>query len=37
MCEDGIHVYDTVNMAAILKIKQETLELGVVSLPHEWN
>jgi lipopolysaccharide transport system ATP-binding protein len=36
MCEDGIHVYDTVNMAATLEIRQKSLELGVVSLPHKW-
>lgn len=36
MCEEGIHVYDTVNMAAQLDITQDSLELGVVSLPHVW-
>lgn len=36
MCEQGIHVYDTVNMAAQLEVTQDSLELGVVSLRHIW-
>ena len=36
MCEQGIHVYDCVNMAARLEVVQESLELGVVTLPHVW-
>jgi lipopolysaccharide transport system ATP-binding protein len=36
MCENGVHVYDCVNMAALIEIEQETLELGVVTLPHRW-
>lgn len=37
MCENGVHVYDCVKMAAIFEVEQQALELGVVSLPHRWN
>ncbi|MDD2558032.1 MAG: ABC transporter ATP-binding protein [Desulfuromonadaceae bacterium] len=37
MCENGIHVYDSVNMSATLHITQNNLELGVVSLAHTWS
>ena len=36
MCENGIHVYDSVNMAAAIEVEQNNLELGVVTLPHRW-
>ncbi|MEA3464449.1 MAG: ABC transporter ATP-binding protein [Thermodesulfobacteriota bacterium] len=36
MCENGIHVYDSANAVAKLEVKQCTLELGVVTLPHTW-
>ncbi len=36
LCERGIHVYETVEGAAQLVVAQETLEQGVVTLPHRW-
>lgn len=36
MCEEGIHVYEAQERYAQLDICQNNLELGVVSLPHEW-
>jgi lipopolysaccharide transport system ATP-binding protein len=36
MCERGIHIYDSVLGAVRLHIRQQDLEQGVVSLPHEW-
>jgi len=36
LSEDGIHVYDTATNVATLHFSQETLEQGVVSLPHLW-
>ena len=35
-CEQGIHVYDCVNQAAEITVKQAGLEQGIVSLPHTW-
>ncbi len=35
-CENGIHVYDSTNFAAEIKVSQTGLEQGVVSLPHYW-
>ncbi len=34
--EEGIHSYDTGTRVATLHFTQETLELGVVSLAHQW-
>ncbi len=36
MCENAIHIYDEVNHPTKLDVHQESLELGVVSLPREW-
>lgn len=36
LCEDGVHVYDQAEAVAELKVSQEGLEQGVVSLPREW-
>ncbi len=36
MCENAIHVYDEVNHPTKLDVHQESLELGVVSLPRQW-
>ena len=34
--EDGVHPYDQVTHCLRLNVKQQGLEQGVVSLPHEW-
>jgi len=36
LSENGIHVYDTAANFATLHFTQDTLEQGVVSLPHAW-
>lgn len=36
LCEQGIHLYDQVVNAAELKVKQQGLERGVVTLPRRW-
>jgi lipopolysaccharide transport system ATP-binding protein len=36
LSENGIHVYDAAANVATLHFSQETLEQGVVSLPHFW-
>lgn len=36
MCENGIHFYEYANMVARLHVRQQGLELGVVTLPHRW-
>ena len=36
LSEDGIHVYDAAANVATLHFSQESLEQGVVSLPHQW-
>jgi lipopolysaccharide transport system ATP-binding protein len=36
LSEDGIHPYDQASMVAWLKVSQEGLEQGIVSLPHQW-
>ncbi len=35
-CEKGIHVYDCANQAAEIRVSQDGLEQGIVSLPHLW-
>lgn len=35
-CELGIHVYDSAIMAAEVSVSQDTVEVGVVTLPHTW-
>jgi lipopolysaccharide transport system ATP-binding protein len=37
LSENGIHVYDAAANVATLHFTQDTLEQGVVSLPHVWN
>lgn len=37
LSENGIHVYDAAANVATLHFSQETLEQGVVSLPHFWH
>lgn len=36
LSEDGIHVYEQAERVAELKVYQEGLEQGIVSLPHIW-
>ncbi len=36
MCDQGIHVYEHVRNVAELQVEQSGLEIGVVTLPHEW-
>lgn len=36
MCENGLHFYDQVNLPTKLQIHQQGLEVGVVSVPHQW-
>ena len=36
MCENAVHFYEYANMIAQLHVTQRGLELGVVSLPHQW-
>ncbi len=36
MCENAIHFYDQVNHPTKLDVHQESVELGVVSLPRQW-
>lgn len=36
LCERGIHCYEQATLVAELNVVQAGLELGVVSLPHEW-
>lgn len=36
LCENAIHVYDQARMVAMLKVRQQGLEQGVVSLPRSW-
>ena len=36
MCENCIHVYDHADYIAEIRVTQDTLEQGVVSLPHGW-
>ncbi len=35
-CESGIHVYDSALTAAEINVNQDTVEVGVVTLPHSW-
>ena len=37
LCEDGIRPYDTAKMVAELKVRQQGLEQGIVSLPRVWS
>jgi lipopolysaccharide transport system ATP-binding protein len=36
LCENAIHLYDQANLPTTLKVHQQGLELGVVSLPRHW-
>lgn len=36
LCERGIHIYDQAIAVARIHIRQNDLEQGVVSIPHEW-
>ena len=36
MCENGIHIYEPAEKVAKLNVQQSDLEVGVVSLPHDW-
>ncbi len=36
LCEDGIRPYDIARMVAELKVRQQGLEQGIVSLPRTW-
>lgn len=37
LCEQGLHIYERVRQVAELNVEQESLELGIVSLPHQWS
>jgi len=37
MGEEGVHVYDVVERCAQLNVSQDHLEVGLVSLPHQWS
>ncbi len=37
LCERGIHIYDQALAVAKIHIRQNDLEQGVVSIPHEWS
>jgi lipopolysaccharide transport system ATP-binding protein len=36
LCERGLHIYERVRQVAELNVEQQGLELGIVSLPHQW-
>lgn len=36
VCEQAVHLYDQAAMVARIKVSQQGLEQGVVSLPHTW-
>ncbi len=36
LCERGIHIYDQALAVARIHVRQNDLEQGVVSVPHEW-
>ena len=36
MCERGLHVYEFVQGAAVLRVEQRGLEQGLVLFPHRW-
>ena len=35
-CERGLHPYEIVERALVLRVVQSSLEQGLVSLPHTW-
>lgn len=37
LCERAIHVYDSAESVAELRVRQHDLQQGIVSLPHYWN
>ena len=36
LCEKSVHLYDQAQHAVTLEVAQTTMELGVVSIPHQW-
>ena len=36
LCEQGLHIYERVRQVAELNVEQLGLELGIVTLPHQW-
>ena len=36
LCDQGLHIYDKARMVAELVVTQDSLEQGIVRLPHEW-
>jgi len=36
LCEQGLHIYERVRQVAELNVEQRGLELGIVTLPHQW-
>jgi lipopolysaccharide transport system ATP-binding protein len=36
LCEQGLHVYESIIQAAELNVEQIGLALGIVNLPHSW-
>jgi len=37
LCERGIHIYDHAERVVLLRVFQQGMEQGVVSLPHHWD
>lgn len=37
LCEQGLHIYDQAAMVSRLRVSQQGLEQGVVSLPRQWS
>ena len=37
LCERGIHIYDYAERVVLLRVFQQGMEQGVVSLPHHWD
>jgi lipopolysaccharide transport system ATP-binding protein len=37
LCERGLHIYERVRSVAEFAVEQKGLELGIVSLPHQWH
>ncbi len=36
LSEDGVHIYEQVERCVLLQVRQQGLEQGIVSLPHQW-
>jgi len=36
LCENAIHLYDSITLLEKINVRQPGLELGVVTIPHQW-